>query len=326
MITKRILILCAMFCLFSVQQSSSKGLRALLHYGDSMLMQRYKKSNIDTMYITRPQTKWTLSGRINMSGATLETEGQTVDGAFKSGIRADYKSTVSLGVNYLGVSLALSLNPAKMMGKYKDFEFNFSTYGNRFGIDLVYQDAHNFTGWHEMSGQSRVELSMEDMSLRTFNVNAYYIFNYRRFSYPAAFTQGYIQRHSAGSFMLAASGQGQRAKIARYETDLKVTNIGIGAGYGYNYVPARYWLLHLSALPTFIVYSNTSLSMGDRRVPLHYNFPEVILTGRGAVIRQLGSVFVGANMTFYFTNIGDKESLAVHNTKWLARMFVGYRF
>ena len=127
MITKRILILCAMFCLFSVQQSSSKGLRALLHYGDSMLMQRYKKSNIDTMYITRPQTKWTLSGRINMSGATLETEGQTVDGAFKSGIRADYKSTVSLGVNYLGVSLALSLNPAKMMGKYKDFEFNFST-------------------------------------------------------------------------------------------------------------------------------------------------------------------------------------------------------
>ena len=326
MITKRILILCAMFCLFSVQQSSSKGLRALLHYGDSMLMQRYKKSNIDTMYITRPQTKWTLSGRINMSGATLETEGQTVDGAFKSGIRADYKSTVSLGVNYLGVSLALSLNPAKMMGKYKDFEFNFSTYGNRFGIDLVYQDAHNFTGWHEMSGQSRVELSMEDMSLRTFNVNAYYIFNYRRFSYPAAFTQGYIQRHSAGSFMLAASGQGQRAKIARYETDLKITNIGIGAGYGYNYVPARYWLLHLSALPTFIVYSNTPLSMGDRRVPLHYNFPEVILTGRGAVIRQLGSVFVGANMTFYFTNIGDKESLAVHNTKWLARMFVGYRF
>jgi hypothetical protein len=61
-------------------------------------------------------------------------------------------------------------------------------------------------------------------------------------------------------------------------------------------------------------------------VPLHYNFPEVILTGRGAVIRQLGSVFGGANMTFYFTNIGNKESLAVHNTKWLARMFVGYRF
>ena len=326
MITKRILILCAMFCLFSVQQSSSKGLRALLHYGDSMLMQRYKKSNIDTMYITRPQTKWTLSGRINMSGATLETEGQTVDGAFKSGIRADYKSTVSLGVNYLGVSLALSVNPAKLMGKYDDIELNFSTYGNRYGIELMYQDADSFTGWDEIEGQPRVQFSTDDMSLKTWNVNAYYVFNHRRFSYPAAFTQGYIQRQSAGSFLLAVSGQVQRAEISNRDTNLKVINVGIGAGYGYNYVPARYWLLHLSALPTFIVYSNTSLSVENMRIPLHSNFPEVILTGRGAVIRQLGNMFVGATMTFYFTNIGDEHRLSIRNTKWLTRVIVGYRF
>ena len=126
--------------------------------------------------------------------------------------------------------------------------------------------------------------------------------------------------------MLAVSGQGQHAEMSNHNTNLKVTNIGIGVGYGYNYVPARYWLLHLSALPTFIVYSNTSLSIDNLRIPLRYNFPEVILTGRGAVIRQLGKMFVGATMTFYFTNIGDERRLTIRNTKWLTRMIVGYRF
>mgnify|MGYP002624486000 CR=1 FL=1 len=145
MITRRNLILSAMLCLGTVTQMQAKGLRDTLHKGDSLLMQRYRRSNIDTMYIQRPQTKWTLTGRINMSGATLDAEGKNNDVSFKSVIRADYKSTVSLGVNYLGISFALSVNPAKMMGKYNDFELNFSTYGNRYGVEFMYQDAHSFT-------------------------------------------------------------------------------------------------------------------------------------------------------------------------------------
>ena len=105
-----------------------------------------------------------------------------------------------------------------------------------------------------------------------------------------------------------------------------MTNIGIGAGYGYNYVPGRHWLLHVSALPTFIIYSNTSMKLGDTRVPLHYHFPEVIITGRGAVVRQWGNKFFGMSMVFNFTNIGDKENLAVHNIKWHVRTFFGLRF
>ena len=106
---------------------------------------------------------------------------------------------------------------------------------------------------------------------------------------------------------------------------LKMTNIGLGAGYGYNYVPGQGWLLHISALPTFIVYSNTSLTFGDYRIPLDYHFPEVIITGRGAVIRQWGNKFLGISMVFNFTNIGDKENLTVQNNKWRIRTFFGLR-
>ena len=109
------------------------------------------------------------------------------------------------------------------------------------------------------------------------------------------------------------------------KTELKMTNIGIGAGYGYNYVPARGWLLHLSALPTFMVSSHTSMTFGGYRVPLDYHFPEVIITGRGAVVKQTNNLFYGLSMVYNFTNIGDEEDFSLHNQKWRIRTFFGLR-
>ena len=294
---------------------------------DSALTSRYNRNKgIDTAYILRPQTKWTVVGRINVSGAKIESEGVDNGLHFNSEMKADYKSTLSVAVSYLGLSLSASLNPAKLMGKYRDYELNFNSYGKRFGFDVIYQDAKNFTGWHDHDGMERIELPADMLKVKTLNVNAFYVFNSSRFSYPAAFSQSYIQRRSAGSFLLAASGQGQHASLDwKQEMQLKVTNIGIGAGYGYNYVPRQGWLFHISALPTFIVYSKTSMTFGDNRVPLHYHFPEAIITGRGAAVYQWRNKFAGLSMVFNFTNVGNEESLAVHNIKWRVRTFFGLR-
>ena len=293
---------------------------------DSMLARKYHKGNIDTAYIMRPQTKWTITARLNESGATIESVGMENGLRFKSEIEANRKATLSVGVSYLGFTLSVALNPAKLMGKYSDYELNFNSYGRRFGFDIIYQDAKNFTGWYDMEGMERIELPDGMLKVKTLNVNAFYVFNSRHFSYPAAFSQSYIQRRSACSFLLAASGMGQYATFDDVtEMKLKMTNIGLGAGYGYNYVPGRGWLLHISALPTFIVYSNTSMTFDTDRVPLHYHFPEVIITGRGAVVRQWGNKFIGLSMVYNYTNIGHEESLAIHNTKWRVRTFFGLR-
>ena len=293
---------------------------------DSVMTEKYRKGDIDTAYIMRPRTKWTVKARFNLSGATIESEGIENGQHFKSEMTADYKSTLSMGISYLGISLNTALNPAKLLGKYNDYELNINSYGNRFGWDFIFQNAHNFTGWHDHEGMERIELPADMLSVKTLNLNAYYAFNGRRFSYPAAFSQSYIQRRSAGSFLLAASGMGQQAKLDwNQKMELKMTNIGMGAGYGYNYVPAQGWLLHISGLPTFIVYSKTSMTFGDNRVPLHYHFPEVIITGRGAVVRQRGNKFYGLSMVYNFTNIGNEESLAFHNQKWRIRAFFGFR-
>ena len=300
--------------------------QTLFYRADSVLTLSYRKGDIDTSFVMRPPTKWTIVGRLNVSGAKLESMGVTDGKHFNSEITADYKSTLSVGVSYLGFALSAAINPAKLLGKYRDFELNFNSYGKRFGYDVIYQDAHNFTGWHDMDGMERIELPADMLSVRTLNLNAFYIFNGRRFSFPAAFTQSYIQRRSAGSFLVAVSGMGQHTTLEwEQEMQIKMTNIGIGGGYGYNYVPSQGWLLHISATPTFIVYSNTSMTYDNSRVPLHYHFPEAIITGRGAVVRQLGNKFFGMSMVFNFTNIGNEENLALHNIKWRIRMFYGLR-
>ena len=325
-VNMRLSILCLLAALTFQQTIAQEKTHRLNHWVDSVLTIGYFKDNIDTTYVTRPKTKWTLAARLNVSGAKLESLGVTEGQRFNAELTADYKTTISVGVSYLGFSLSAAINPAKLMGKYRDFELNFNSYGRHFGYDIIFQDAHNFTGWHDMEGMDRIELPANMLSVRTLNLNGFYIFNGRRFSFPAAFTQSYFQRRSAGSFLVAVSGMGQHTTLKwEQETQIKMTNIGIGGGYGYNYVPSQDWLLHISATPTFIVYSNTSMTFGDARVPLHYHFPEAIITGRGAVVRQLGNKFFGMSMVFNFTNIGNEENLALHNIKWRIRMFYGLR-
>ena len=321
--TTKILV-CILTCLQGL--TVPIGAQSIFHRVDSLLSRRYYKGGIDTAYITRPATKWTVTARMNMSGATIESGGTDNGQHFKSKMEANRKVTLSVGVSYLGLSLSVAINPAKLMGKYHDFELNFNSYGRRFGFDIIYQDAKNYTGWHDHEGMERIELPDGLLSAKTLNLNAFYVFNSRRFSYPAAFSQSYIQRRSAGSFLLAASGMGQRATLDwNQEMQLKMTNISLGAGYGYNYVPSQDWLLHISALPTFIVYSNTSMTFGDTRIPLHYHFPEVIITGRGAVVRHWGNKFLSISMVFNFTNISHEETLAIHNIKWHIRTIFGLR-
>lgn len=322
-----VLLSLVLVCLSSGVQARGRKWYGALQYADSILSKRYRRANIDTLYIMRPATKWTVAGRLNVSGARIKIDGVQENTRFAEMMSADSKATLSASVNYLGVGLSLALNPAKLMGRYRDYELNLSTYGNRWGAELAYQDAKNFTGWYQSEGQKRVALPADVLSLRTLNLSAYYALNRRRFSYPAAFTQGYIQRRPAGSFLLALAAQAQQAVSHEgHESRLRVVNIGLGAGYGYNFVPGRGWLIHISALPTLICYSHTSLHVGDYRVPIRYHFPEAIVTSRASVVRQMKRVFIGATAVFNLTNIGHEDHLAVHNLKWRTRTFVGYRF
>ena len=76
------------FTTMAVAQSHDQQVRA---HVDSTLAARYfrKGGNIDTNYITRPTTKWTVVARLNVSGAKIESEGTDNGNHFKSEMKAD---------------------------------------------------------------------------------------------------------------------------------------------------------------------------------------------------------------------------------------------
>lgn len=324
---KRFFLYILMAIVSIASEAETKGLKTVIHKTDSLLTQKYLRTNYDTNYISRPETKLTLTGRVNFSGQRIRTSGVTDEGMhFSSRADADYKGTVTVGVNYAGVGINLSLNPAQLAGKYHDTELNFSKYGNTWGGEISYQDARNFNGWYDMEGVGKQDIPDDVLHLRTLNINLYYAFNHKRFSYPAAFNQTYIQRHSAGSFLLAMAYQGQwgDAESQGGILRLRTNNLGIGGGYAYNCVPSEKWLLHISALPTIVVYSHTSATLDDKRTPLHYHFPQVIITSRGSVVRNFKRSFMGMSMVFNFSNVGNSKD-EIRNIKWLMRVFYGVR-
>ena len=147
---KQRIILFLLLWASTASQVCAQGVLQMLRRNDSLMTERYRRGNIDTMYIARPQTKWTITARMNESGAKLEGEGIDAGQHFHSEMEANRKATLSMGISYLGLSLSAALNPAKLLGRYRDYELNFNSYGRSFGFDIIYQDAKNFTGWQDL--------------------------------------------------------------------------------------------------------------------------------------------------------------------------------
>ena len=169
-----ILTVIAIFTIISSASAQSKK-KTLWAKTDSILSVRYNKGDIDTAYITRPTQKWAIIGRLNFSGQQIETEGIDEGTHFKAKMNSDYKTTASVAVRYLGVTLSVALNPTKLWGKYKDYELNFNSYGKRFGFDVIYHESKNFKGWHDFEGMERIKLPANMLSVKTlkscFRVN-----------------------------------------------------------------------------------------------------------------------------------------------------------
>jgi len=297
---------------------------------------RYYNSKYDSAYVTRPEGKGlTLKVRMNQSGNTFHAKG-TINGLYsKTDLSTSHKTTFSLGASFRGLGASVSINPAKWSGAYKDYELNFNYYGSRLSLDLSYQRSESLSGdVYGDRGDRRLESG--ESTMKVLNLVGYYTFNHRRFSYPAAFTQSYIQRRSAGSWLLGISYQGgsiktndevlkQRSPDAP-EMTIEFGHIGIGGGYGYNLVLGGKWLLHASILPTVVVYNRNKLIVnGENKEAQRVRF-NMIFNERLAVVYNFSQrYFAGATLVMN-NSIFDDKNVVINQNKWRARAFFGMRF
>jgi len=330
---KTIVIAGLLSCTLTEAEAQKANLHQRAERADSVLALRYFKTSYDTNYVVRPEGRLTLKVRLNQTGNDFHAKG-TVNGInSKADLQTSHKTTLSLGASYRGLSASLAINPAKMKGVYKDYEFNLNYYSSRISLDFSYQRAETLSGDVKRDGNLE-HLESGDVTLKVANVAAYYTFNHRRFSYPAAFNQSYIQRRSAGSWLAGISYQGgsicttDELKARRPDLpDIRiyVGHLGIGGGYGYNWVLGGKWLLHFSMLPTVVVYNRNNMSIGDEKKKAKHIRFNMLFNERAAVIYNFSPrYFVGATLVMN-NSVFDDNVVIVNQNKWRARAIFGVR-
>nr|AIF26259.1 putative uncharacterized protein [uncultured bacterium Lq_015_M09] len=334
MTSHRNIILAALLLIFTVEaaaQSLSRVERKARL--DSALAARYYRTPYDTNYVVRPEGKLTLKVRFNQTGNTFHAKGTVNDIYSEADLETSHKTTVSIGASYRGLSAAVAINPAKMSGAYKDYEFNLNYYSSRLSLDLSYQRSESLAG--DITGDRGDQcLESGEATLKVLNIAGYYTFNHRRFSYPAAFTQSYIQRRSAGSWLAGISYQGGSIKTT---DELKMRNpnapdiriyighLGIGGGYGYNLVLGQKWLFHLSLLPTFVVYNRNNMTVNDERKEAQHMRFNMIFNERAAIVYNFSPRYFAGVTAVVNNSVFKDDNVTVNQNKWRARAFFGLR-
>jgi hypothetical protein len=298
---------------------------------DSSMSIRYHRPQIDTAYLSRPATKWTFKVKTNTTGAGIKATGESNGTKMETNLNAAAKQTYAVGVAYLGLGASLSINPANLQGKYNDWEFNLSLY-QRQGIetDFMFQSAKTFSGTVKREGkEQRVDAGLVTQQMG--DINAYYVFNHKRFSYPAATSQSYLQKKSCGSLIAGIAYFGAIIKtdadsaLTESNVDIRISHWGIGAGYGYNLVAWHNWLFHLSTMPSIIAYSHNRLTISGKRQTFANRFPDVIIMGKGAIVYNRDRYFMSSNMIFNFSDTEAGKNLKIENTKWKICVVMGIR-
>ena len=330
---RRVIIYSTLFIIYSFSVHAENRLKKFLTKADSILTERYYRTPFDTNYVVRPEGRLTLKLKGNQAGNSIRAKG-TVDGLrYQSHLSTSYKTTISIGAAYRGFSAAYSINPAKLRGFYDDYELSFNFYNSRFCIDATYQRSSSLSG-NIHYGDETYRMESGDTKLKIFNITAYYIFNHRRYSVAAPFSQSYIQRHSAGSWLAGLSYQGGSIKasdeLKENNTEVRdfslgIGHIGIGGGYGYNLVLRKKWLLHLSLLPTVVVYNRNNITVDDEKVKVGHMRFDMLFNERAAVVYNFSPrYFAGVNALANNSLFGGKH-VTIHQSKWAAHAFIGMR-
>jgi hypothetical protein len=213
----------------------------------------------------------------------LSTTGQNSQ-SFTFSPEPNFKLGPYFGWRWIFLGYTIDLRTFNFFSGRRKLEIDGSIYSSRFGADVFYRrsvDDYKIRNVNLGEGINTNPLKGEDfdgLNVSITGVNFYYIFNHKRFSYPAAFAQSTCQKISCGSWMvgmgylkndiefdykrleqLAKEKLGHEVKLdsGMMFNRVKYTDINATVGYAYNWVFARNWLL-CSSLPLALAYKTST--------------------------------------------------------------------
>jgi len=230
-------------------------------------------------------------------------------------------------------------NPSK-----KKTEFGLSLYSSMVGGDIYYRKSGSdfkllSTSGIFKNGETPVyDKDIDGFSVDIKGVNAYWVFNNKKFSYPAAYSQSSNQRHSAGSLIAGFSysqhkiyfdhNQLPAPVLEKLSDALKFNEINysdysLNFGYAYNWVFARNCLADLSLTPA-VAYKKSKVDSDVRNYPT-LNDMNLDLITRVGIVYNDSKYFAGASLVMHTYDYRTKN-FYLNNSFGTIRVYAGFNF
>ena len=257
------------------------------------------------------------------------------------------------GWRWIFLGWTFDLRNISFTGNGSKREFDISIYTSKVGVDLVYRRTGNDYKLRELRMGNNLDggrlegMPFSGVNVGITGVSTYYIFNHKRFSYPAAFSPGACQKVSCGSWM---AGTGYMVNTINLDFDqlkstiergfgheqeveldsglmfnkIKYHDFSLSGGYAYNWVFATNWLFCASAqlaLAYKTSYGNTAEE--SKGFSFHKVNPDGI--GRFALVYNNTRWYSGATFILR-TNNYHTSRFKANNMFGSLNAFIGYNF
>lgn len=238
-------------------------------------------------------------------------------------------------------------------------EFELSLYSSMLGCDLIYRRTGDDFRIHKVRGFGDEGKEVEGHScngirLSVTGANLYYIFNHKRFSYPAAFAQSTVQRKSCGTWKVGLSITRHLMQFDYNElpdplkknpqyplsksfmfNEINYMDYSLSGGYAYNWVFKKNWLLCLSVSPAIGYKKTKSQSLWleeleneerEKRSRIfnmnNFNFNTTV---RAALVWNNTKYFGGLSFILHNYNYHHSR-LSINNTFGTINLYMGLNF
>lgn len=312
-------------------------------------------SKIDTSYIEPQAYNFTvmLQNTSTFEGYTYRNEkGQEV--TFSP--LPSYKIGPYIGWRWVFLGYTLDI---KHVGSSSREGFDLSLYANQVGIDVFFRKSgDNYRiGRSKLGGPRWQDRALRNADFDGFESSQngfdfYYIFNHKKFSYPAAYSQSTIQRKSCGTALAGIGytrhklkvdwekyyelideklGQGSAAALVDttlYNGNIEYTDFSMSGGYAYNWVFAKNWLFDIS-LQAALGYKNShsQTNRGKGSLFQDFSFHNFNIDGIGRVGLVWNNMrwYAGASAIFHTYNYRRKRFRS-NTTFGNVNIYFGYNF
>lgn len=348
-----------------IKQEKKPDKALLFFYRSGNWVDRYLMKGIDPDYIELPEHCW----RLAFTAATIG-----INSTITSTTHNDYLP------NPLQISLLNRTIPSVDLGFYAGYRslgFGYSwdaihayaqrwslSLGSKFiGLDFSLQTSTNISTRLAVGSTNVANFGKGNVVITNANLSMWYALNAAHYSHNAAVKQSYIQKRTAGSFLLHLSYMSSRIALSdsilvqdgalptlpalmSNVTAMQTRQVAVGLGYGINYTPNNgKVLLHLSAAAMLVTYSINHISYyipdsvmadmpaGEPMFNLRSRYP-VHITGnmRAAVSWEINkwvhlSAYATADhLSFRSVETANENKMNLKNWNWKTQFTVGVRF